>query len=261
MAAALTQRAEPGERALLLLPSGPDYVAAFFACLYAGVIAVPAYPPESMRPQHLERLLSIIDDAEPGLILTTAQLLPALSELTLPGDTRMPALLAVDQLDAEQDERWSGDGPRAQDIAFLQYTSGSTATPKGVQVSNGNLEANAWLIRQGYEIDNDDVIVSWLPHRTGRDRSPVAAARGGERIGGDRYRRARWQATGRVCHCQRPRRAAGPFAHTVAQAPSRATAGLHDSCPFAVPDGNAVDAKWQAGPQGPASTRSHRARS
>ncbi|WP_311971042.1 non-ribosomal peptide synthase/polyketide synthase [Pseudomonas baltica] len=163
MAAALTQRAEPGERALLLLPSGPDYVAAFFACLYAGVIAVPAYPPESMRPQHLERLLSIIDDAEPGLILTTAQLLPALSELTLPGDTRMPALLAVDQLDAEQDERWSGDGPRAQDIAFLQYTSGSTATPKGVQVSNGNLEANAWLIRQGYEIDNDDVIVSWLP--------------------------------------------------------------------------------------------------
>ena len=66
IAAALAQRVAPGERAVLLFPSGPDYVAAFFACLYAGVIAVPAYPPESNQEQHLRRLVSIVADAELG---------------------------------------------------------------------------------------------------------------------------------------------------------------------------------------------------
>ena len=69
IAGALQAEAGFGERAVLLFPSGPDYVAAFFGCLYAGVIAVPAYPPESTRRHHLERLLSIIGDAEPRLVL------------------------------------------------------------------------------------------------------------------------------------------------------------------------------------------------
>jgi amino acid adenylation domain-containing protein/non-ribosomal peptide synthase protein (TIGR01720 family) len=163
IAAALMERAEAGDRALLLLPSGPDYVAAFFACLYAGVVAVPAYPPESMRPQHLERLLSIIEDAEPLLILTSAQLLPSLSATALECDVSMPGLLAVDELIEEPGQALRAQGPHAADIAFLQYTSGSTSAPKGVQVSHGNLEANEWLIRQGYGIGPDDVIVSWLP--------------------------------------------------------------------------------------------------
>ncbi|QCI11573.1 amino acid adenylation domain-containing protein [Pseudomonas putida] len=157
IAAAIAQRTGRGERALLLLPSGPDYVAGFFACLYTGVIAVPAYPPESMRPQHLERLVSIIDDAEPSVILTTAELLPTLRDSGL----AMPGLLAVDEI--QDAPPFAGELPQPQDIAFLQYTSGSTSTPKGVQVSHGNLEANAWLIRQGYGIDDGEVIVSWLP--------------------------------------------------------------------------------------------------
>ena len=74
IAAALQTRASFGDRAVLLFPSGPDYVAAFFGCLYAGVIAVPAYPPESARQHHQQRLLSIIDDAEPRLLLTVAAL-------------------------------------------------------------------------------------------------------------------------------------------------------------------------------------------
>ncbi|MDE1165525.1 MAG: non-ribosomal peptide synthase/polyketide synthase [Pseudomonas sp.] len=159
IAQAMLQRASAGDRALLLLPSGPDYVAAFFGCLYAGVIAVPAYPPESMRPQHLERLLSIIKDAEPSVILTTAPLLPTLRDSA---EVTMPGLLAVDEL-GEPASAWHTHGPAPHDIAFLQYTSGSTATPKGVQVSHANLEANAWLIRQGYAIGENDVIVSWLP--------------------------------------------------------------------------------------------------
>ncbi|HCV39432.1 MAG TPA: non-ribosomal peptide synthetase, partial [Pseudomonas sp.] len=165
IAAALQARARVGERAVLLFPSGPDYVAAFFGCLYAGVIAVPAYPPESSRRHHQERLLSIIDDAEPRLLLTVGALHGSLQDLEALSGDNAPELLAVDALDPALAERWHAPVLSASDIAFLQYTSGSTALPKGVQVSHGNLVANEQLIRAGFGIDlnPDDVIVSWLP--------------------------------------------------------------------------------------------------
>ncbi|WP_137821869.1 non-ribosomal peptide synthase/polyketide synthase [Pseudomonas sp. D(2018)] len=160
VAAALQQRAVAGDRAVLLFNSGPDYVASFFACLYAGVIAVPAYPPESNRQHHLQRLHSILDDAEPRLVLTStdleAQLQAALGE-------ESGSLLCVDRLDASLADAFQGVELADTDIAFLQYTSGSTSLPKGVQVSHGNLVANEKLIRQGFGICDDDVIVSWLP--------------------------------------------------------------------------------------------------
>ncbi|MEE1890384.1 non-ribosomal peptide synthetase [Pseudomonas carassii] len=165
IAAALQARAGFGERAVLLFPSGPDYVAAFFGCLYAGVIAVPAYPPESSRQHHQERLLSIIDDAEPRLLLTVEALCDSLQGLEALAGASAPGLLAVDRLDPQLAEQWREPELKGNDIAFLQYTSGSTALPKGVQVSHGNLVANEQLIRQGFGIDlnPDDVIVSWLP--------------------------------------------------------------------------------------------------
>jgi len=164
IAAALQAYAELGDRAVLLFPSGPNYVAAFFGCLYAGVIAVPAYPPESARRHHQQRLQSIIADAEPRLILTTADLRgPLLQMNDQLSSSDAPHLLCVDQLDLAGAEAWREPTLRGEHIAFLQYTSGSTALPKGVQVSHGNLVANEVLIRRGFGIGDDDVIVSWLP--------------------------------------------------------------------------------------------------
>ncbi|WP_325437736.1 non-ribosomal peptide synthase/polyketide synthase [Pseudomonas nitroreducens] len=163
MAAWMLRHGQQGDRAVLLLPSGPDYVTAFFACLYSGIIAVPAYPPESVRPQHLARLRSILDDAEPSLVLTDSTLIEALRPACVRENGESPLLLAVDQADPALAVEWQMPELADDDIAFLQYTSGSTSTPKGVQVSHGNLVANERLIRHGFGIGDDDVIVSWLP--------------------------------------------------------------------------------------------------
>ncbi|PLP98564.1 non-ribosomal peptide synthetase, partial [Cupriavidus pauculus] len=161
IAAAMHAHAPPGERALLLFPSGPDYVAAFFGCLYAGIIAVPAYPPESARPQALARIVSILHDASPRLVLTTAALQPAI-EAALQATGGTCRVMAVDAVD----DAWADTYrpvPGTEPVAFLQYTSGSTAQPKGVMVTHDNLRANEAAIRHGFGIDAGDTIVSWLP--------------------------------------------------------------------------------------------------
>jgi len=147
---------------LLLFPSCLEYIAAFFGCSYAGAIAVPAYPPRQARS--LDRIRSILEDAQPEVILTTTSLLATIREwLALISPGAQHTLIAVDALDETLAEAWQEPAISRDSLAFLQYTSGSTATPKGVMVSHGNLLHNSALIQHYEYSDERDVCVSWLP--------------------------------------------------------------------------------------------------
>ncbi|MFT3803141.1 MAG: amino acid adenylation domain-containing protein [Burkholderiaceae bacterium] len=161
LAARLQSDFAPGERALLLLDNDDHYAVAFLACAYAGLIAVPAFPPESMRPQHLARLTGIARDAEACCVMTTAAIHPAMGA-ALEGFAGA-RVVAVDAIGVDGARAWKEREPGDGDIAFLQYTSGSTATPKGVMVSHGNLMANERVMEETLGLRAEDVFASWLP--------------------------------------------------------------------------------------------------
>ncbi|HEV7786800.1 MAG TPA: fatty acyl-AMP ligase, partial [Thermoanaerobaculia bacterium] len=162
IAARLQELGGAGQRALLLYPPGLEFVAAFLGCLYGGVVAVPAYPPTSERT--LPRLLAIAQDARPVLALTTSARLDKLQTLAarLPGFDSL-AWVETDRIAADLAGAWRDPQPGPDTLAFLQYTSGSTAAPKGVMVSHGNLFHNEEMIRRAFGQSADSVIVGWLP--------------------------------------------------------------------------------------------------
>jgi acyl-CoA synthetase (AMP-forming)/AMP-acid ligase II len=162
VAAALSQlpatREQP--RALLLLPQDTTFLDALFGCFFAGACAVPAHVPIPSRlAQTLPRLRAIVAEARPHVVLTTRALLPA-REL-VPELAETPCI-AVDELVA-------GAAPSLEsaatidDLAILQYSSGSTGSPRGVMVSHRNLMSNEALIKDAFEHSSSSVVLGWLP--------------------------------------------------------------------------------------------------
>ncbi|MFP2929414.1 AMP-binding protein, partial [Pyxidicoccus sp. 3LG] len=165
IAAALQARGAAGQRVLLLYPPGLEYVAGFFGCLYAGAIAVPAYPPDPVRLERtLPRLRAIIQDAEATVVLTTSFIL-SMAEFIFEQapDFRALQWLATDELPAGGESAWREPEVGADSLAFLQYTSGSTGTPKGVMLSHANLLHNLGLIAGAFQVREDSTGVIWLP--------------------------------------------------------------------------------------------------
>ncbi|HET8938449.1 MAG TPA: AMP-binding protein [Polyangiales bacterium] len=166
IAAFLQARSARTERALLLMPTGLEYVTGFLGALYAGAIAVPAYPPESQRRQHLDRVAGLARDAAPRFVLTCTSELPRLRGLIeLVPELRAAELIALDVIDLGLAEAYDFEQAALTPdlLAFLQYTSGSLAAPKGVMVSHANLVANERAISASLAFDENDVMVSWLP--------------------------------------------------------------------------------------------------
>ncbi|MFN6571992.1 non-ribosomal peptide synthetase [Dendronalium sp. ChiSLP03b] len=151
-----------GERAILLYPPGLDYLIAFFGCLYAGVVAVPAYPPRNQRKT--PRIQAITIDAQASVALTTTAMLPALQSIFTP-DTKQGNFrwITTDNIAQGLEDSWQEPAINVDTLAFLQYTSGSTGTPKGVMLSHGNLLHNAAVTYQLMEHSPSSKFVSWLP--------------------------------------------------------------------------------------------------
>lgn len=151
-----------GERALLLYPAGLDFIAAFFGCLYAQVVAVPAYPPR--RNRKMSRIEAIVEDAEAKVALTTHDALERMRDVI----EQDPVLCklhwqATDKIASDMAEDWQVPDVHGDTLAFLQYTSGSTGIPKGVMLSHANLLHNSAMISYVCEHTRSGSGVFWLP--------------------------------------------------------------------------------------------------
>ena len=162
VASQLQQRELAGTSALLLYQAGLDFIIALFGCWYAGVVAVPAYPPR--RNQNLSRLEAIITNAGASVILSTSTLRANLqSHLPVRSELEAKPWILTDRLTASAADSWQPTEIAAESLALLQYTSGSTGTPKGVTISHDNLWHNLGAIYQHFGHQSTSRGVIWLP--------------------------------------------------------------------------------------------------
>jgi acyl-CoA synthetase (AMP-forming)/AMP-acid ligase II len=159
IAAALRERIAQGDRAILIYPTGVDFIEAFWGCLYAGIVAVPV--PEPVHPRQLARYRAILADAGTDRVLTASALEPTLRGWFGADDPLQ--WIATDRIPSEWAERWSMPVLADYDLAFIQYTSGSTGLPRGVMVTQANLLANCRMLARWFGATDGSVIVSWLP--------------------------------------------------------------------------------------------------
>lgn len=152
-----------GQRALLVYPPGGEFIAAFFGCLYAGVVAVPVFPPRPNRS--MNRIQAIARDAEARVALTTQSVLQRVGGLIeQTPDLRQLVWQPTCAVPEGLEEQWEPPRIHGDTLAFLQYTSGSTGTPKGVMLSHANLVHNSALIAHVFEHTRSGSGVFWLPN-------------------------------------------------------------------------------------------------
>ncbi|MGF1681171.1 amino acid adenylation domain-containing protein [Photobacterium minamisatsumaniensis] len=167
LACHLKTKLDEGERAVLLYPPGLDYIRAFYACLYAGIVAVPLYPP--VPNQKLDRIDKVVKSCNAQLALFNDQVAKGIHAFSGEHGIFQPhQLLQTDQLLRDTNNHLTAVQPAlppiAEDnLAFLQYTSGSTGLPKGVKISHGNIVANLEALTAQTGCNGDDVFVNWLP--------------------------------------------------------------------------------------------------
>lgn len=162
LAAVLQGKELQNERVLLLYPSSIEYVISLLGCFYAGVIAIPVYPPRNSRG--MPRIQSIVEDAHAKAILTTEKVSDKIHEFTKEMD-RIGLLdwIITDKIESGLENRWLHPDLTGENIAYLQYTSGSTGSPKGVMVSHGNLLSNSRQICGLFNHTQQSKMVTWLP--------------------------------------------------------------------------------------------------
>jgi len=163
VAARLQQVAEPGARVAILAPQGMEYIVGFFAAVHAGLVAVPLFDPE--EPGHADRLHAVLGDCLPTVVLTASSAAPGVRTFfkDRPAAQR-PRVLAVDGVPDSLAESWTVPEVRRDDIAYLQYTSGSTRVPAGVEITHGGVLTNVMQMLTAYQAPAATARgVSWLP--------------------------------------------------------------------------------------------------
>ncbi|MFE9862868.1 amino acid adenylation domain-containing protein [Streptomyces sp. NPDC005506] len=166
IAVSLQERAKPGARVMLLYPPGEHFVVGFVATLYAGMVAVPVYPPDPMRiARTLPRLRAVVRSSRAEIVLSDSLVQAFTHELfeqQAPEVARLPWVVTEEAM-LEGAENWRRPALTSDSVALLQYTSGSTGTPRGVVVTHGNLLSNGSAIAGGFGLADGDIVASWLP--------------------------------------------------------------------------------------------------
>ncbi|MGC1344321.1 MAG: fatty acyl-AMP ligase [Candidatus Binataceae bacterium] len=174
-----------GNRVLLLYPAGLEFITAFFGCVYAGMVAVPLPAPNMAQPlRTLPRFRTIANDARPMFALTTSAILSKVESLFAHApELKATRWVATDKIASSEAQGWHDPEATGNTTALLQYTSGSTAAPRGVMVSHRNLLENSAHISQAFQITSDTVSVTWLPafHDMGLTNGIVQPVFGGRR--------------------------------------------------------------------------------
>ncbi|MEL7006259.1 MAG: AMP-binding protein, partial [Bacteroidota bacterium] len=156
-----------GERALLLYPTGLEFIKAFFGCLYAGIVAIPVPMPDAVRIKRVfPRLELLVKDAQAKFVLTQSQNYSQLKETSFQSLIEFWALdwIISDQIPSQLAQEWQQSELGGESLAYLQYTSGSTSTPKGVMVTHGNLMHHCGYLQQAWGYTPNSISATWVPH-------------------------------------------------------------------------------------------------